>query len=146
LRAFRQALKETGHIEGQTVAIEYRWAENQIDRLSALAADLARRQVAAIVPAAQPATFAAKAATTTIPIVFLLSDDPVKLGLVASVARPGGNLTGVNFLNVELTQKRLELLHELVSGAARVAVLVNPANPNTETTVKDVEQRRAPWG
>jgi len=139
LRAFRQALKETGYIEGRNVAIEYRWAENQMDRLPTLAADLVRLRVAVIAAGAQPAAFAAKAATTTIPVVFVLSDDPVRLGLVTSLARPTGNLTGVNFLNVEMTAKQLELLHALVPGALRVAVLVNPTNPNAETIVRDVE-------
>jgi ABC-type uncharacterized transport system substrate-binding protein len=139
LRAFRQALKQTGYIEGRNVAIEYRWAENQMDRLPELAADLVRLRVAVIAAAAQPAAFAAKAATTTIPVVFILSDDPVRLGLVASLARPVGNVTGVNFLNVEMTAKRLELLRALVPGAVRVAVLVNPANPNGETIVRDAE-------
>src|SRR5262249_19518799 len=139
LRAFRQALKETGHIEGRNVAIEYRWAENQMDRFPALAADLVRLRVAVIAAAAQPAAFAAKAATTTIPVIFILSDDPVRLGLVTSLARPTGNLTGVNFLNVEMTAKRLELLYALVPGAVRVAVLVNPTNPNAETIIREVE-------
>jgi putative ABC transport system substrate-binding protein len=139
LRAFRQALEQTGYIEGRNVAIEYRWADNQMDRLPTLAADLVRLQVAVIAAAAQPAAFAAKAATTTIPVVFILSDDPVKLGLVTSLARPGGNLTGVNFLNVEMTAKRLEFLRALVPGAVRVAVLVNPTNPNAGTIVRDVE-------
>jgi putative ABC transport system substrate-binding protein len=139
LRAFRKALEQTGYIEGRNVAIEYRWAENQMDRLPMLAADLVRLRVAVITAAAQPAAFAAKAATMTIPVVFILSDDPVRLGLVTSIARPDGNLTGVNFLNVEMTAKRLELLHALVPGALRVAVLVNPTNPNAETIVRDVE-------
>src|SRR5215831_4951868 len=141
LRGFRRGLKDTGHVEGENVSIEYRWAENQMDRLPALAAELVRRRVALITTSGGPAvTFAAKAATTTIPIVFAVAEDPVRLGLVASLARPGGNLTGINFLLGELTAKRLELLRELVPGAARVAVLVNPANAtNTETTLRDVE-------
>ena len=140
LRAFRQGLKETGYVEGENIAIDYRWAE-QMERLPELAAQLVRRQVAVIVTAGGFATaLAAKDATTTIPIVFGVSDDPVKHGLVASLARPGGNLTGVNLLSTELTAKRLELLREMLPGAARVAVLVNPANAaNTQTTLHEVE-------
>ncbi len=141
LRVFRQALKESGYVEGENVAIEYRWAETQLDRLPALAAELVSRRVAVIVTIeGPPSAFAAKAATTTIPIAFTVSDDPVRLGLVASLALPGGNLTGFNFVSSELVAKRLELLRELVPGAVRVAVLVNPANTaNTETTLRDVE-------
>ena len=139
LGGFRQGLKETGYVERENVTIEYRWAENQIDRLPELAADLVRRQVAVIV-ASGGSTLAAKAATTTIPIVFLSGEDPVGLGLVASLARPGGNLTGINFFNTELTTKRLELLRELVPGAKRVAVLINPVDAiNSDSTLRAIE-------
>jgi putative ABC transport system substrate-binding protein len=141
LRIFRQALKESGYVEGENVAIAYRWAENQLDRLPAMAADLVRRRVAVIATIeGPPVAIAAKAATTTIPIVFIVSDDPVKLGLVPSLARPGGNLTGTNFVSTELVAKRLELMRELVPGATRVGVLVNPANAAaTEATMRDVQ-------
>jgi ABC-type uncharacterized transport system substrate-binding protein len=140
LRAFREGLKDTGYVERENVAIEYRWADNQVHRLPELAADLVRRQVAVIATTgATAAASAAKAATTTIPIVFLVPEDPVRLGLVASLARPGGNLTGINIFSGELTAKRLELLREMVPGAARIAVLVNPANAKTtETTLRDL--------
>ena len=136
---FRKGLRETGYVEGENLGIEYRWAENQYDRLPALAADLARQRVAVLAALGNAAVRAARAATTTVPIVFAVGEDPVRLGLVASLARPGGNLTGVNFFSTELAAKRLELLRELVPGAVRVAVLVNPANPNTETILRDVE-------
>jgi putative tryptophan/tyrosine transport system substrate-binding protein len=141
LRAFRQGLKDTGFVEGENVAIEYRWADGQNDRLPELAAELVRRRVAVIAtPGTTPSALAAKAASTTIPIVFAVSEDPVRLGLVASLARPGGNLTGINFFNAELVAKRVELLRELVPTAMRVAVLVNPADANsTQATLREVE-------
>jgi len=138
LRAFRQGLKDAGFIEGENVAIEYRWADDQTDRLPALAAELVQRRVAVIAAGGVAAALAAKAATTTIPIVFLVGIDPVSLGLVASLARPGGNLTGINTLS-ELTAKRLELLRALVPGAIRIAVLVDPTNAAaTDSTLRDV--------
>jgi putative ABC transport system substrate-binding protein len=140
LRAFRQGLKETGHVEGENLAIEYRWAENQLDRLPELAVELVRRKVAVIATIGNTATtIAAKAATATIPIVFAVAEDPVRLGLVTSLARPGGNLTGINFFNAELIAKRLELLRELVPAATRIGVLVNPANAAaSESTLREV--------
>jgi putative ABC transport system substrate-binding protein len=139
LRGFHRGLRESGYVEGENVAIVYRWAENQIDRLPALAAELVRRQVAVIATTGPAAASAAKAATTTIPIVFLTGADPVESSLVASLARPGGNLTGINLLTIELTAKRLELLRELVPAATRVAVLINPAGVAPETMLRDVE-------
>ncbi|MGB9042808.1 MAG: ABC transporter substrate binding protein [Pseudolabrys sp.] len=132
--AFRQGLKDTGFVEGQNVAVEYRFANNQNERLPALTADLVRRQVAVIVTPATPAAIVAKAATTSIPIVFEIGGDPVRLGLVNRFDRPGGNVTGVTQLNNEVAPKRLELLHELVPKATVMVYLVNPADPNVETT------------
>jgi putative ABC transport system substrate-binding protein len=140
LRALGQGLKETGYIEGDNVVLAFRFAEGQHDRLPALALELARRQVSVIVAGSTPAVFAARAATTTIPIVFILPEDPVALGLVTSLPRPGGNATGINFVSGELAAKRLELLRELVPAVTRVAVLVNPGDTTaTETTLRDLE-------
>ena len=147
LRGFRQGLKDTGHVEGENVAIEYRWADNQTERLPALAAELVRRRVSVIATFSPPVALAAKAATTTIPIVFNSGDDPVRLGLVASLARPGGNLTGVNFFVGELAAKRLEVLRELVPAATRVALLLDPSvGQMTQTTLGDVEAAARPKG
>jgi putative ABC transport system substrate-binding protein len=137
--AFRKGLSETGYVEGQNVAFEFRWGAGQDSGLPELAADLLRRRVAVIVAPGTPAAIAAKAATTTIPIVFATGYDPVALGFGGSLARPGGNLTGISFLSGELAAKRLELVRELKLGATRVAVLVNPALATAETNLKDVE-------
>jgi putative tryptophan/tyrosine transport system substrate-binding protein len=140
LRAFHLGLKETGFVEGDNVSILYRFAETRSDRLVALASDLVHREVAVIATAGPPAAFAAKAASTTIPTLFIVAQDPVSIGLVASLARLGGNLTGINLFNTELTAKRLELLRELVPKAARVVVLVNQADTaNTKTTLEEIQ-------
>jgi putative tryptophan/tyrosine transport system substrate-binding protein len=140
LRTFRQGLKDIGYVEGENVTIEYHSAENQIDRLPALAADLVRRRVTVIAATGgPPSALAAQAATTTIPIVFVTAEDPVRLGLVASLARPGGNLTGVSMLTAELAAKRLELLRELVPGAVRMAVFANPNNPAADIRLRELD-------
>jgi ABC-type uncharacterized transport system substrate-binding protein len=139
--AFRKGLNEAGYVEGQNVMVEYHWLEGQYQRLPSLMADLVRRRVAVIATLATPAALAVKAATTTIPIVFGVSDDPVKLGLVASLARPGGNATDINFFTAEVVAKRLGLLHDLVPKAVRIAVLVNPAHaPSAESTLRAVPE------
>jgi putative ABC transport system substrate-binding protein len=140
LNAFGRGLAETGYVEGENVTIVYRWVEGQNDRLPAMVAELVRRQVSVIAAFGLAVAFATKAATTSIPVIFLAPEDPVRLGLVASLARPGGNLTGINFFVAELVAKRLELLRELVPAATRVAVLVNPTGSDgAETTLRDVE-------
>ena len=140
--AFRKGLHETGYVEGQNVKVEYHWLDGRYDRLASLMADLVRRRVAVIAtPGSNPASLAAKAATTTIPIVFGVGEDPVNLGLVASLARPGGNATGINFFLSEILAKRLGLLHELVPTAVRIAVIVNPANaPTAEATLREIPE------
>src|SRR5262245_40654234 len=144
MAAFRKGLSEVGVVEGQNVTVEYHWLEGRYDRLPALMADLVRRQVAVMATLGNVPTLAAKAATATIPIVFGVGDDPLRLGLVASFARPGGNATGVNFFNQEVASKRLRLLHELVPNAVRVAVLVNPANASGTETLLQIVQEAAP--
>jgi putative ABC transport system substrate-binding protein len=141
MRAFHQGLSETGYVDGRNVAIEYRWAEGHNDRLPALAADLVRRRVTVMVaPGSTPATLAAKAATSTIPIIFWIGGDPIELGLVASLNRPQGNLTGVTTLNHGLVAKRVELLHEVVPGTSSIAVLINPTSPTlTKTTIEEAQ-------
>src|SRR6516225_3661781 len=145
--AFRKGLSETGYVEGKNVAVEYHWLDGQFSRLPSLMADLVRRGVAVIVTPNNAAALAAKAATTTIPIVFGVGEDPVKLGLVASLSRPGGNATGVNFFVGEVVAKRLGLLHDLVPAAARIAVMVNPGNVAlNEAALRDVKKSTATLG
>src|SRR5450631_4452206 len=139
--AFRKGLNEAGYVEGQNVTVEYHWLEGQYDRLPALLADLVRREVAVIATPGNVPSIAAKAATATIPIVFGVGDDAVRLGLVTSLARPGGNATGINFFNGEVVAKRLRLLHDLVPKAVRVAVLLNPANAGAaKFTLREVQE------
>src|SRR3974377_858682 len=138
--AFRKGLSESGYIEGQNVTVEYHWLEGRYESAPAVIADLVRRQVAVIAAPVAATALAAKAATTTIPIVFGTGDDPVQLGLVASLARPGGNATGINFFVQEVVAKRLRLLHDLIPNAVRIAVLVNPVNAAVETTLREVRE------
>ena len=147
LAAFLKGLGESGYVDGRNVAVEYRWAEDQNDRLPAMAADLVHRQVAVIAATSTPAALAAKAATTTIPIIFELGSDPVQLGLVASLSRPGGNVTGVTSSNIEVVPKRLELLHELLPTARVMALLVDPTDPtNAKTAVSEVSAAAHTFG
>jgi len=147
IRAFRQGLKDVGFVEGENVVVEYRWADNQADRLPALAADLVRRRVAVIAAVTNAGALAAKAATATTPIVFLASDDPVRMGLVSNLAHPDGNLTGASFLAAELAAKRMELLRQLVPRITRIAVLVDPTNPSAnESTLRDLEEAARAMG
>ena len=138
IRGFHRGLKETGYVEGENLTIAYRWAEGQFDRLPALMVELVRRQVAVIAAGATSGALAAKAATTTIPVLFIIPEDPVG-GLVSSLARPGGNMTGVNLLSTEVAAKRLELLRQMIPRAARIAVLINPADAKAESTLRDVD-------
>ena len=140
MRGLRQGLKDAGYVEGENLTIEYRWADNQAERLPAMAAELVRRRVSLIVATGGgPSALAAKAATTAIPIVFNIPDDPVSLGLVASLAQPGGNVTGVSILSTELTAKRLELLHALAPNAIRIAVFINPGEPASDVALRELE-------